>query len=362
MMCRQFALLVILVLLDACALLPSSGQKDKLIEEHQPVVPDADGGLTVQPVNITEQVSNAPSQEPSQDKQVDSWLKLAQAGDAQAQYELGKYYAEQGALVDAVSNLAAAANQGVAAAPFVLASIYADAATSMYDLKQSYHWALVSAENGDTNSMVLLHHIIPMMKKKNLGYLLTTDTQNLTALDWLRRASKLGNPDAQYLLGTLYETGTDTVPRNLSRALQLYKKSAQQNHPQAQFALGMMYYHGQNLSSNYQEAFICFLKAAKQNHAGAQYQIGAMYYTGQVSGITDTELPSWYQVYIGRHRLQQHTSVINRNKMAYLWFGLANQRDHEEAEQMQLIVSHILDKEQVDVLNALIDSWPSHSS
>ena len=321
---------------------PSSPNKDSLLIKLN------------QPPSVSHELDPTATQQPDIDvktekRQLEDWMKQAEAGDAAAHYQLGSYYADQGQLSKAEFNLEQAANQGVVAALYSLASLYADPAIVLYDVQKSYHWALKAAEEKDANAMLLLYHLMPTMK--------TVPQSSFSHLDWLKRASILEHPEAQYLLGRLYEVGTDDVSRNLSRARQLYEKSAQQNHADAQFSLGMMYYHGQVLNPDYSQAFTYFLKAAQQDHVAAQYQIGAMYYTGQVSAISDKSLPPWYKSYMGRHSFQQHSSILNRNKMAYFWFGLANQGDHEEAEQMQLIVAHILDQTQIEILNELIYQW-----
>lgn len=348
-MFRQLVLVILFHLLNACAVATSSHDQGNLLEEQDQKSHSHDYVLNPTYTDLQQQGSD------SKDEvgRLENWIKQAEAGDAEAYYHLGLHYAEQGKLQDAELNLEKAAKEGVTAALYALASLYTDKATSTYDIQKSYRWALAGAQANDTNSMVLLYQIMPMLQ--------ILEQNSFSNLDWLKRASTLGHPEAQYKLGELYEVGIEDMPRNISRARHLYEKAAKQNHAEAQFKLGLMYYHGQILNPDYSQAFAYFLQAAKQNHAAAQYQIGAMYYTGQVSGIVEASLPRWYQGYIGRYHLNQHTAVINRNKMAYLWFGLANERDHEEAEQMQLIVAHILDKDQIEALSVLIDGWPALS-
>ena len=349
-MFRQLVLVILFHLLNACAVATSSHDQGNVLEDQDQKNHSHDHVLNLTHTDLQQLESDSKGDM----ARLENWIKQAESGDAEAHYNLGLYYAEQGKLQDAELNLEKAANDGVTAALYALASLYTDKATLMYDIQKSYRWALAGAKANDANSMVLLYQIMPMLQ--------TLEQSSFSNLDWLKRASTLGHPEAQYKLGELYEVGIEDMPRNISRARHLYEKSAQQDHAEAQFKLGMMYYHGQVLNPDYSQAFAYFLKAAKQNHAAAQYQIGAMYYTGQVSGIADASLPRWYQGYIGRHHLHQHTSVINRNKMAYLWFGLANERDHEEAEQMQLIVAHILDKDQIETLSVLIEGWSALSS
>ncbi len=55
----------------------------------------------------------------------------------------------------------------------------------------------------------------------------------------LQREAQEGNPDAQYNLAYLYENGLG-VPKDETRALDLYQQAADQGHPAAQNNLNAM--------------------------------------------------------------------------------------------------------------------------
>lgn len=55
----------------------------------------------------------------------------------------------------------------------------------------------------------------------------------------LQREAQEGDPDAQYELAYLYENGLG-VPKNETRALELYQQAADQGHPEAQTNLDAM--------------------------------------------------------------------------------------------------------------------------
>ncbi len=55
----------------------------------------------------------------------------------------------------------------------------------------------------------------------------------------LQREAQEGDPDAQYELAYFYENGLG-VPKNETRALELYQQAADQGHPAAQENLGAM--------------------------------------------------------------------------------------------------------------------------
>jgi TPR repeat protein len=55
----------------------------------------------------------------------------------------------------------------------------------------------------------------------------------------LQREAQEGDPDAQYNLAYLYENGLG-VPKNETKALELYQQAADQGHPAAQNNLDAM--------------------------------------------------------------------------------------------------------------------------
>ena len=66
-------------------------------------------------------------------------------------------------------------------------------------------------------------------------------TQNLpTAVDWYMEMAKGGDADAQYNLGSVYETGFG-VEADPDEAVRWYKEAAAQGHQLAQLKLGIMY-------------------------------------------------------------------------------------------------------------------------
>jgi TPR repeat protein len=70
--------------------------------------------------------------------------------------------------------------------------------------------------------------------------------------EWLPLA-ELGDVEAQYNLGVMYDEGTAPEP-GLGKAAEWYRKAAEQGFVDAQANLGMMYYHGQGVSRDLEEA------------------------------------------------------------------------------------------------------------
>jgi TPR repeat protein len=80
--------------------------------------------------------------------------------------------------------------------------------------------------------------------------------------EWLPLA-ELGDAEAQYNLGVLYDEGAG-VDKDLSSAAGWYRKAAEQGFMDAQTNLGIMYLHGQGVPRDSREAMKWFRQAARQ--------------------------------------------------------------------------------------------------
>jgi tetratricopeptide (TPR) repeat protein len=104
------------------------------------------------------------------------------------------------------------------------------------------------------------------------------------AADWCKKAAEQGLPEAQGLLGMMYETGIGGITQNYEQAVEWYKKAAIQQNAQAQSSLGKLYYLGMGVTQDYGEAITWFRKSAKQGNVAAQSYLGWMYGNGE--GVT----------------------------------------------------------------------------
>jgi TPR repeat protein len=80
--------------------------------------------------------------------------------------------------------------------------------------------------------------------------------------EWLPLA-ELGDAEAQYNLGVMYDEGAG-IKQDLARAAEWYRKAAEQGFLDAQMNLGMMYYEGQGFARDCAEAASWFKRAADQ--------------------------------------------------------------------------------------------------
>lgn len=110
----------------------------------------------------------------------------------------------------------------------------------------------------------------------------------------LRLQAERGDPNAQYLLGSLYEHGQG-VPQSLQEAIKWYRKAAEQGNPEAQFSLALAYMLGQGTPQSYEEAAKWFRKAAEQGNPAAQFNLGVAYAGGTGVPQSSEEARKWFQ-------------------------------------------------------------------
>lgn len=96
--------------------------------------------------------------------------------------------------------------------------------------------------------------------------------------DVLKRA-EAGDSEAQEEIGSYYLNG-NAVAKDVSKAIEWYKKSAIQSNSQAIFNIGYLYYSGIGVKKNMKEAFIWFEISEKLGNSRAQHMIGMNFLRG----------------------------------------------------------------------------------
>lgn len=146
------------------------------------------GGNTAQPgKKNTETVSAAFCEKAASDKQALSQChRLAEKGDAAAQYKV--------------------------------ASMYYEGKGLSQDIRSAIYWSGHAAKQGNTEAKAL----------------------HDAALAELEDAVRQGNPEAQFNLAWMHWHGYG-LPRDNTKAIDLYEKSAKQGNTEAQYTLGMIY-------------------------------------------------------------------------------------------------------------------------
>ena len=213
------------------------------------------------------------------DAQPDYWslgtLELvqyaAEAGDAEAQYNLGmRYIIGRDVAPDdrqAVMWLQKAAEQGNVAAQYNIGNMYEQGKGVIPDIAKALMWYRKAAEQGHK----WVHH-----NQQTPG--------NETGYDSLVVAAELGDVMAQFYLGVMYYGGNEYVDQNIEQAVVWFHKAAEQGHARAQYYLGWIYSTGVGGLQDDRQAAIWCSMAAKQGDGISQLLLGAMYADGK--GVT----------------------------------------------------------------------------
>jgi TPR repeat protein len=127
------------------------------------------------------------------------------------------------------------------------------------------------AESGDAFARHSLFNFLSERVSRTPGYDI--------ALQWLCQSAVRSQPDAQFLLGYLYEQGRG-LPRNYTKAAENYQAAALQGHAIAQNNLAALYQHGRGVPKNLGKALQLYLASARQGNPVAQCNLASLYFTG----------------------------------------------------------------------------------
>jgi TPR repeat protein len=181
----------------------------------------------------------------------------AEAGDAEAQYQLGATYAlGQGVPRNykaAVSWFRRAAEQDHIGAAYNLGVMYAGGRGVRQDFAEALRWYRKAADQGHTAAQASLGALYA------LGRGVEKDDAN--ALAWFRKAADQGDAGAEYNLGVMYAEGRG-VSRNLAEAAAWYSRAADQGNASAQSNLGAMYSEGSGVPQDSVLAYMWLSLAA----------------------------------------------------------------------------------------------------
>ena len=179
----------------------------------------------------------------------EGFLGLAEAGNLDAQFELGYMYdfgkgvAEND--IEAVKWWHRAAEQGHRRSQLMLGIKYRLGAGVPHDYILARQWLGRAAAKGDG------------LAAKHLGYMHLLGegvTRNpAAAVNWLGRAAARGEADAQFEIGRMYYRG-DGLPQDHVLAARWVGRSARLGQTQAQALFGYMHEHGEGVAQDYVKA------------------------------------------------------------------------------------------------------------
>lgn len=190
------------------------------LEADEPVIPSPESQTLTAVDTPPEQVQML----------LEQLTQAAEAGQAPAQYTLGRLYRDGGPVeknhLRSVIWLTQAAKQGDRRAMYAIGKLYLEED----DLPTAMRWFQQSAELGDTLAQ---YHLGKLLLESG-----NTDS-NTEAVRWLTGAAECGDPYAQYALGKLYLLGKQ-VPPDHDAAVRWLKQSAAQGNESARATLERM--------------------------------------------------------------------------------------------------------------------------
>lgn len=227
-------------------------------------------------------------------------MKMAEAGDAVAQNDVGKRYADGVGVPEDITKASAwyqkAAEQGHARAQSKVALMY--------------WWG-----KG-----------VPNDKGK--------------AIEWWQKAVAQGDAEGQGALGTIYRRGVN-VPKDIVKGIELVQMAVAQGDANGQIELGIMYLLGEDMPKDEAKAVQLFLKAAEQGSAPAQSKVAGMYRRGLGVPVDEAKAFEWEQKAAaqGYADSQHEVGVAYRHAwgvqkdvvLAYAWNNLAASNSSNQA-------------------------------
>ncbi len=158
--------------------------------------------------------------------------KLAESGDGDAQYLMGKLWREGPLLIpDSVEArywFEQAAEQGHLVAQYSLAKLYLSDDLEVRDTRTGMNWLYTAAVNGSRYAMYQLAK--ELLKGENI------EKDAASAMEWFTQSAERENPYAQYMLGKLYLAGRE-VPHDEEKAVYWLTQSAEQGNQYAEYLL-----------------------------------------------------------------------------------------------------------------------------
>src|SRR5882724_9244978 len=145
------------------------------------------------------------------------------------------------------------------------------------------------------------------------------------ALAWLQSSAAQNKPDAQFILGYLYEHGK-SLPLDFSKAAENYRSSALQGYSPAETNLGDLYRRGSGVPRDAAISFHWYQLAAQHGNRSAQQNLGAFYYIGYATPVDYVEAANWFRA------SAEQGFAEGQNSLAYCYLkGMGVPRDNAEA-------------------------------
>lgn len=170
----------------------------------------------------------------------------------------------------------------------LLAEMYHDRESVLYDAEEAAHWYQQAAQAGDVKSMYALGEMyrsgegLPQDEQQAVYWIMTAaelDYEKAYSyyaeeyyppmFSHLRRAAEAGHADAMYLLADA-NYNRKGMPQDYGQAAHWYQKAAELDHAGAMYMIGYMYYYGEGVEQNNDKALMWCRLAAQNGIEEAQ--------------------------------------------------------------------------------------------
>jgi TPR repeat protein len=211
------------------------------------------------------------------------WLVLAsKQGHVEASLGLGVIYYQKGDDSKAIEYFQKASNAGDVRGTFNMAHLYADEDSSFYDIKQSFYLYQQSANKGYAPAI----NNLARFYFEGIGIAKNSPK----AFNLYLKAAQLQEPTAQNSVGSMLYNGMG-VKKDKAKAIIWFKQAARQGNLNAKLNLADIYL----MDKSYQEARYWFEQAAKENSAYAQLNLAKMYENGDGIPKDKSKASFWYK-------------------------------------------------------------------
>jgi len=301
----------------------------------------------------------------------------AQAGDAQAQTELGLAYRDKNP--DAAAEwFRKAADQGNPVAQNSLGVLYHDGRGVPKDFEQAFSWYRKAAAQkygaGMFNVAISYYNGEGVPEEMVTAYawmLLADEAGEKEAHDAVERtAQELGNRanEGELLAGQILDAGKE-LPRDEAGAAKWYRVAADGGNGEAQVRYGLMLADGRGgTTKDLDKAAQLIERAAERGSVPAMFSLGYAYQKGTLGRpVNYGDAVSWYQkaaaaghpgamVNLGLMNTDGTAGTINYEK-AYFWLYMANAFNIPQAQSsLPMVASHLSDK-QIKTAQESVAAW-----
>ena len=233
-----------------------------------------------------------------------------------------------------VPSLRTDAEQGDADAQFNLGVMYDSGRGVLKDQAEAVRWYRLAAEQGHADAQFNLG----AMYANGVG----VPRDDAEAVRWYRLSADQGNADAQFNLGVSYSNG-EGVLKDDAEAVRWYRLSADQGNADAQYNLGLRYANGEGVLKDDAEAVRWYRLSADQGNASAQNNLGVRYANGEGVLKDAAEAVRWYRLSAdqGDARAQFNLGVMYSDGvlqdpvLAHMWFNIAGAIGNEDARDLR---------------------------